>query len=57
MASFAERFNEALLMRNMSPAEIARRLDVADGTISNYKKGKYEPKQRRTEEIDRKSVV
>lgn len=40
-------------MRNMSPAEIARRLDVADGTISNYKKGKYEPKQRRTEEIAR----
>lgn len=51
MATFAERLNEALLYRNMSAAELSRRLGVSEGTISCYKKGLYEPKQRRTEKI------
>ena len=51
MASFAERLSEALRMRNMSPAELSKRIGVNEGTISNYRKGKYEPKQIRLEEI------
>lgn len=38
MPSFAERLNEALERRNMTAAELARALNVADATISNYKK-------------------
>ncbi len=53
MPTFAERLNEALAFRNMSAAELARALGVADATISNYKKGIYAPKQRRTEEISK----
>lgn len=53
MPSFAERLNEALKRRNMTAAELARALNVADATISNYKKGIYAPKQRRTEEISK----
>lgn len=53
MPSFAERLNEALKCRNMTAAELARALNVADATISNYKKGIYAPKQRRTEEISK----
>lgn len=51
MASFAERLNYALSVRKISAAELSRRLDIDEGTISNYRKGKYEPKQRRTEAI------
>lgn len=53
MPTFSERLNEALEYRNMTAAELARALNVADATISNYKKGIYAPKQRRTEEISR----
>lgn len=35
----------------MTAAELSRRLNVDEGTISNYKKGRYEPKQRRLEQI------
>lgn len=51
MASFAERLSEALRIRNMSPAELSKKIGVNEGTISNYRKGKYEPKQIRLEEI------
>ena len=40
-------------MRGISAAELSRRLNVDEGTISNYKKGRYEPKQRRLYEISR----
>lgn len=53
MPTFADRLNEALGYRKMAAAELARELNVADATISNYKKGIYAPKQRRTEEISR----
>lgn len=51
MATFAERLVEALRVRGISAAELSRQLNVDEGTISNYKKGKYEPKQRRTQAI------
>lgn len=51
MDKFSDRLKKALELRNMSAAELSRRLDVDEGTISNYKKGRYEPKQRRLEQI------
>ena len=51
MDTFAQRFSQALLSRNITAAELSRRLGVNEGTISNYKKGTYEPKQRRLESI------
>lgn len=53
MATFAERLCEALLARNMSAAELSRALGINEGTVSQYKKGLYEPKQKRTQEIAR----
>lgn len=51
MASFSERLNEALENKGISAADLSRYLGVDEGTISNYRKGKYEPKQRRTQAI------
>jgi transcriptional regulator with XRE-family HTH domain len=51
MTNFIERLNMALQTRNISPAELARKIGVHEGTISNYRKGRYEPKQKRLEEI------
>lgn len=51
MDKFSDRLKKALELRNMSAAELSRRLGVDEGTISNYKKGRYEPKQRRLEQI------
>lgn len=53
MGIFAERLKSALEIRNMSAAELSRKLGIDEGTISNYKKGRYEPKQRRLEEISK----
>ena len=49
MASFADRFKEALELRGLSAAEFSRLSGTSEGTLSNYKKGLYEPKQRRLE--------
>lgn len=51
MATFAERFTQALIIRQISAAELSRRLNINEATLSQYKKGMYEPKQRRTELI------
>lgn len=51
MATFAERFSEALKLRDISAADLSRMLNINEGTLSQYKKGLYEPKQRRTEAI------
>lgn len=51
MSVFSDRLKEALDKRNISAAELSRQLGVNEGTVSNYKKGLYEPKQRRLEEI------
>lgn len=50
-ALFKDRLNEALSMRNMTAAELSRLSGIDEGTLSNYKKGKYEPKQRKLEAI------
>ena len=51
MATFAERFNYAIDHRGISAATISKRLGIAEATISNYRKGKYVPKQKRTEAL------
>ena len=51
MATFAQRLNEALRLRGMTAAELSRKLGINEGTVSQYKKGLYEPKQKRTEAI------
>ena len=51
MATFADRLKEALEIRNISAAELSRKLGINEGTMSQYKAGKYEPKQRRLQEI------
>lgn len=51
MTDFATRFCEALEIRHISAAELSRKLNINEGTISQYKKGLYEPKQRRLQAI------
>ncbi len=51
MTTFSERFCEALSIRNITAAELSRKLNINEGTISQYKKGLYEPKQRRLQAI------
>ena len=45
MNVFANRLREALKMRGISAAELSRRTGINEGTISNYKAGKYVAKQ------------
>lgn len=51
MGDFATRLCEALDIRHMTAAELSRKLNINEGTISQYKKGLYEPKQRRLQAI------
>ena len=44
MKKFAERFNEALAAKNIKQIDIVNKTGIAQGTISNYAQGKYEPK-------------
>lgn len=44
MATFPERLNEALDMRNMSAADLARESGVSEPNISRYRKGEFRPK-------------
>ena len=51
MATFASRLCEALVIRDMTAAELSRALGINEGTVSQYKSGAYEPKQKRTQAI------
>ena len=51
MTTFSARLCEALELRNMTAAELSRKLNINEGTVSQYKKGLYEPKQRRLQAI------
>lgn len=46
-ADFAERLTLALDLRGLSAADLSRATGVSEGTISCYKKGKYQAKQNR----------
>ena len=45
MDYFKERLREALELRQMTAAELSRKSGVDKGSISNYLKGKFIPKQ------------
>lgn len=51
--SFADRLNEMLDVKNISAAELSRITGIDEGTISNYRKGKYIPKQIKLDKITR----
>ncbi len=51
MDSFANRLNRALELRGMSAVDLSRKTGVFEGTISNYRRGVYKPKQQRLEQI------
>lgn len=51
MAEFKDRLNEALNIRNISPAELAHMTGVNEGAISQYRKGAYKASQRNLEKI------
>ena len=45
MESIKNRLAEALRLRDMTAAELSRRSGIDKGSISNYLKGKFNPKQ------------
>lgn len=47
--TFAERFDEALKIRDVKPAEFARKTGISESVISQYRSGRYVPKQKRLE--------
>jgi len=49
--TFAQRLNKALIIRGLTAADLSRKLGINEGTISQYKSGSYEPKQRRLQAI------
>ena len=51
ISSFEKRLEEALTVRNIKPVELANRLRVSEGTISNYRKGRCKPRQTRLGEM------
>ena len=53
MAGFKDRLEEALKLRDMKPAELARVSGVTEGAISQYRKGAYNATQRNLEKIAR----
>ena len=51
MAEFKDRLEEALKMRDMKPAELARISGISEGAISQYRKGAYNATQRNLERL------
>jgi len=49
--NFKDRLNEALIMRNMNAAELARTSGVNEGAISQYRKGNYKANQYNLEKM------
>ena len=46
MATFAERLNEALSIRDVTAAELSRITGISEGSISQYRRGTFEAAQR-----------
>lgn len=51
MATFSQRLNEGLIMRHMSPAELAKATGISEGAISQYRRDAYKASQRNLERI------
>lgn len=53
MAEFKDRLGEALALRDMKPADLARASGVSEGAISQYRRGGYNATQRNLEKISK----
>lgn len=53
MPTFQERLAEALELRGMTPADLARATQIGEGAISQYKRGAYKASQRNLEKISK----
>lgn len=53
MIEFKDRLEQALTMRNMKPADLARLTGIGEGAISQYRKGAYKATQRNLEKISK----
>lgn len=51
MNKFAQRLNMALDAAGMSGADLARKLGISDAIVSQYRSGKYKPRDERLYEI------
>lgn len=51
--TFANRLKKALDRKGINAAELSRLTGVSESVISQYKKGEYEPKQRRLEQFSK----
>lgn len=49
--SFKDRFNRALLMCNMTAADLSRKTGISESTLSQYKSGYAKPKDERLVKI------
>lgn len=53
MATFQERLNLALKLRDMTPAELSRTSGVNEGAISQYRTGAYKASQRSLDKLSK----
>ena len=53
IATFADRLNEALKIKQINAADLARQTKISEGLVSGYKHGKFEPKQKKLDIIAR----
>ena len=45
VSSFKDRLNEALLVKQMRPVDLAKKTKISESTISQYRSGYAEPKE------------
>lgn len=57
MAEFKDRLELALQLRDIKPAELAKRTGIGEGAISQYRKGAYKATQRNLEKISKELSV
>lgn len=57
MPEFHQRLEQALMMRDMKPADLARKTGIGEGAISQYRKGAYKASQRNLEKISKALCV
>lgn len=57
MAEFKDRLDQALSMRNMKPADLAKLTGIGEGAISQYRKGAYKASQRNLDIMSKKLEV
>lgn len=45
VSTFKDRLNEALTLRNVRPVDLAKRANISESTVSQYRSGYAEPKE------------